>query len=323
MANLAQWIKSRFVFAELRRDGEVELTCPWCSKPKKVWFNIRAKRGLCFSCRKSFRVIDFIRQVDSIDYEAAVALLRSLEADADDTARMCEVDLEVPARQDLEFPEESAPVLALESPLGYIARDYLYSRGLTDEDLAFYHVRVAWSERERYRVLFPYWSTSGQLLYWAARRIDTINGSPVKNVYPTAPKRGLLYNLDVARIGRWCVLVEGQIDAVKIGRNGVGIGGSSLHDTQVRALRDADMHTVVVMLDNDQPGRDALVPVLKKLLRHAGWRILLAGVPAGRKDPGECSRQELVDAVSRARPVAWGDLIDGADRLLEPLLAVA
>lgn len=319
MKSLASWVQARFPGAAIRRDGEVELDCPWCGKARKVWFNARTGRGVCFSCPRGFKATRLIMKVDSLTWEQAILVLGGfMQGDANVTRMADFEDLwQTPSGPtDLAWPEASAPVLALaHTEFGRIVLAYLHERGLSDEDIAFYQIRACWAGRECYRVLFPYLGRHGRVVYWGARRIDPLNISTVKIVYPKAAKDGLVYNLDVAAIHPRVVLVEGQIDAIHVGRHAAALGGKSISLSQCASLRRAGFEEVVVMLDNDEAGREATIPVLEVLLRHP-WRVRLAAVPTHRKDPGECERSELEAAVDAAVEVAWHELVAGAEHLL-------
>lgn len=295
------WVASRFRGARIRADGEVELDCFSCGAERKLWVNTLRGRGICFRCGLRFGALKMVAAVDGVSMYEAAQLVMSTTADL---PRLSEaVATRVAATAGVDVPESSAPVVADDSPLAQCARAYLASRGISDEDAAFYGLRYCWAGPYAYRIVFPYRDLDGAIVYWAARKIDSLNIGGPKMLYPKAPRSGLLFNIDVAQVYQRIILVEGPIDAVHVGHDAVALGGCDLAREQCRLLRQVGATEIVVLLDSDSAGAVGARKALRELLGYP-WSVRLAALPAGRKDPGECSRDELRTSIDAAEPMS-------------------
>ena len=122
-------------------------------------------------------------------------------------------------------------------------------------------------------------------------------------------KSKLLYGLPQASYSRGpLVIVEGASDVWRLRTNALALLGKSLSDTQRSLICRWFAHRpLVVFLD-----RDAGDEALKHLRACAGHLapVVVATLPDGRKDVGECTRAEAWDAVaaSLGKPLAELDL---------------
>ena len=187
---------------------------------------------------------------------------------------------------------------ALFSPEGTTARAYLHGRGLTDDLITRYNIGYArdWvhpSAKSNYkseRVIIPRTPTT-----YLARAIDSQNTAQ-KLIVGTQSELFLA----TATLSSWLhVIVEGEIDAILcrecIEESVIGLGGISNVPTLVQMFEKrkaegtlAPDTTCLLMLDNDEAGREAqkkLAKDLKPLVRVISAPV--NRIYAGAKDIGE------------------------------------
>lgn len=112
-----------------------------------------------------------------------------------------------------------------------------------------------------------------------------------------------LFGWDKVPPGEKVFIVEGPLDAIYMHQAGypaLAVFGTQLSDWQADAIVGR-WDNAYLMYDSDQPGRDAAYRAAEKLVRRMNlWVVLL---PEGRKDPAECTSEELHKAVLNAQLV--------------------
>lgn len=99
---------------------------------------------------------------------------------------------------------------------------------------------------------------------------------------------------------RYCVLVEGPLDAVRGGAPCIALLGKSLSDAQAAELRK-HFAVVCTVMDQDKAGQECLKCIHTKL--H-GMPIHELTVPEGKKDLGDCTQEEAQALVTAYDPLA-------------------
>lgn len=170
--------------------------------------------------------------------------------------------------------------------LTFAARKYLTRRGIDEESTRRLGL-VEWEDKSR--ILIPFFSKEGALIYWTSRRYSDRLGQGPK--YLTAPGKHPLFT----REGSSTILaiVEGVFDAIAVERAGysaVALGGKSLPTYLVRNLLTlAGRHdTIVVALDSD--ALDASLRIRAQLSDRMAVKIVTP--PTGR-DPGDMEPGEI------------------------------
>jgi DNA primase len=163
------------------------------------------------------------------------------------------------------------PETAVNKPLAFQLKSvdsshpYLSERGISKETadhfgVGFYCGKGSMSGR----IVIPIHNEHGELVAYAGRSID---GSEPRYKLPAGFHKSLeLFNLHRAT-GPEVILVEGFFDCMKVHQAGfpaVALMGSSLSEAQ-EALIIAKFERVVVMLDGDEPGRQAAAECLTRL----------------------------------------------------------
>lgn len=148
----------------------------------------------------------------------------------------------------------------------------------------------------RGRIAFPIHDTEGRLVAYAGRSID---GSEPRYLFPPGFRKSqAVFNLhracrEVAARPAGCVIVEGFFDCLRVHqtsyRKVVALMGVSLSEVQ-EALLLARFREVVLMLDGDEPGRDATRQLAARLSGRSS--LYIAEVPSGRQ-PDQLSSEEI------------------------------
>jgi hypothetical protein len=127
-----------------------------------------------------------------------------------------------------------------------IHNEYLAGRGLNASSYTFYVTPDSESERERNRIIIPYYYNGKTVGYTS--RFYTTNGPK----YLSEQQRGYIFNID-AQQDHWqtCILVEGQFDAISIG--GCAYMSSTISDEQARLIKKL-RRDIIVVPDRDSAG---------------------------------------------------------------------
>ena len=153
--------------------------------------------------------------------------------------------------------------------------EYMKDRDLYLDDTNYY-----WTPELAYRdrLIIPFYY-EGRIVGWTARTIQ----EDKKPKYLTESQPGFVYGIDDQRANKvFCVLVEGQIDAIHI--EGCALGGSEINEQQALLLNKLGKDIIVVP-DRDKAG--------KKLVEQAidyGWSVSMPEWQEGINDVGDCVR---------------------------------
>lgn len=183
---------------------------------------------------------------------------------------------------------------------------YLEGRGVPVGVAAEYGVRYSPVER---RVLFPV-ETEGRLVGWQGRLVvdhryvDAAGvqqeGLKVQSTKDIPRDRALMFGDRVVDVDT-AFLVEGPIDALHghLAGGNVAAMGKVVTPGQVRLLLERNVRTICLGLDPD--AQEEVVLMVRQYFGQV--RFTQALVPAGMKDFGETSMQEVADAIRSAKEV--------------------
>jgi 5S rRNA maturation endonuclease (ribonuclease M5) len=200
-----------------------------------------------------------------------------------------------------------------------IPAEYYLNRGYSKEVLEKYDVGLCSKPgREMYnRIVTPVYDNSGTIMIGCAGRSIADECPECKSyhvgVCPEPQYRWLygkwknsknfstgscLYNYWEARKAiketGMVVLVEGPGDIWRLVmagvNNGVALFGTELTDEQEIILESSGAMTVVLLLDNDEPGHTAMEEIKRKLSRS--YKIIMPKIPA--KDVGDMQVNEII-----------------------------
>lgn len=242
---------------------------------------------------------------DRNNFEAFDRKIRENLQEADRSPLKCSSNAAALEARVAELPTS----LPLADPAAFTGpRDYLAGRGFDVQELSRdWHVRSGriWFYPEP-AVIFPVYQ-HGTLKAWQARYAgedSKLLGKP-KYFWPSGVKKSwMLYNLDGARYYPAAVLVEGVLDAIRIGPVGVAMFGKCPSDYQERLLC-AHWQNGALLWMPDENDPESIKAANE---RTAVWnsRKLFAGgahvVRLPDKDPGAHEREYLWSLIVQRAP---------------------
>lgn len=200
------------------------------------------------------------------------------------------------------------------------AREYLLERGFSDEavskfELGYYPqsgfadvaIRAGASEAEltalgfltpygerfSHRLMFPIYNVRGDISAFSGRSLD-VGQEPKYTATPTSDyyKKGLfLYGLQNVRLSEPIILVEGNLDCVRLvnmGFNCLAQLGTALTTSQCRLLKSLTSQ-VILMQDGDDAGQHSLYKGILPLI-ETGLDVKVAILP-DKEDPDTFCKQ--------------------------------
>jgi DNA primase len=175
--------------------------------------------------------------------------------------------------------------------------NYLIKRGFTEEILVRYNVGY---DLQKSRIVIPTRDVYGKLV-GITLRLD-FDGDGPKYWHDCFDKSMHLYgfHLWARKNVKALYLVEGQLDAVRMGQIGLAacaILGSSMSKDQADLLDQyAICDKLVLMFDNDDAGKKAADSAIKRLVgSRFGRSLFLAKYPG--KDPGDLKDSKKIELV--------------------------
>lgn len=260
------------------RPGWVQIDCPFCGRGSgkfHMGYNIHGNYLNCYSCR-GHSLVSTLMELLECDFGRAKKLLEGV--DGPDIT---------------EGPQEV--VGRLKIPVGVdrmrkVHREYLRSRGFDPDycERVWDFRGIGMAPKLSWRVWIPIYH-AGKIVSWTARSISREAKlryvSAAKSEESVSHKR-ILFGADFA--GTSAVIVEGPLDAVRIGRGAVATCGTGWTRAQLRRM--AEFPIRAVCFDNEpdaQERADELVSELS-MLDGQTFKIRLDA-----KDAGDATDKEL------------------------------
>ena len=306
-------VVSRYV--NLRQSGKNYMAiCPF-HPDKKPSFTVSAEKNLfhCFGCGEGGDVFKFLMKIERLDFKEAVAKLAGelhIKLNPESPSRLD--TLREVNRRACEYFRKN-----LDSPQGRRAKDYLRSRGFSEETIHHFKLGYAlpsWDgllkampdhektletlglilkakdsgyyDRFRDRVMFTIFSMQGEIVGFAGRALD--NTKPIYLNISNTPlfdKSAILYGLNFAKSAAkeagFMILVEGYTDVLMCHqagiKNTVASMGTSLTENQARLLKRFT-DKVIMAYDRDVAGKAASLRCMRSL-RNTGLEVAVALLP--------------------------------------------
>jgi DNA primase len=174
--------------------------------------------------------------------------------------------------------------------------NYVTDRGLGLRDMWYFRLGYVKRGRLSRRVIMPSFDSEGKINYWTARSIDkNVVG---KYINPPVPRGEFIFNELNIDWRQEVTLVEGPFDLTKCDSNATAILGSNMSRKSALFQAIARNRTPVVLaLDSDMPEKQhKWAKALSEF--DVPVRILDLG---DKKDVGEMTREEFMEAKARAR----------------------
>ena len=266
-----KFIRDSFGSISLDRGGHnVAVKCPVCNdnNKKKLSINLETWQAHCWVCGlKSANLVIILKKY--ISSESADFFKKKIYRNA------IEIDDIESIETRLTLPDD---FLLLANNLASIDPDvkkcitYLYSRGLSENDLWLYKLGTSKTGRYRRRIIFPSFDQAGKLNYYVARSIDPT--TYLKYLNPTVNKNDIIFNEINIKWDTELTVTEGPFDLIKSNINTTCILGSSLsiksklfcqiikHKTPILLALDADMGKKMIQIGDLLSAYDCKVRIL-------------------------------------------------------------
>jgi len=273
--------------------------CPFCNhrKPKleiNMATNEEGKNPWeCWVCQTRGRTIRSLLKQLKTPPEQASEILKYLPKGA---------QIEYKQLSILELPKEYQPLYSASSTsvVANLVKQYLYERGLTDNDFIKYGVGYATSGEYGGRVIIPSFSESGTLNFFVARAYD---GNYFKYKNPEASK-DIIFFENLINWNAPIILCEGVFDAMAIRRNAVPILGKSISTSLYKKILTSSVNDIYIALDTD--AQDRALQIAEQLLNQ-GKRVFLITLPD--KDPSEMGFKAFTEYIQSAQELDLSSLM--------------
>ncbi len=175
--------------------------------------------------------------------------------------------------------------------------EYVTNRGLGLRDMWYFRLGYVKRGRLARRVIMPSFDSEGKINYWTARSID--KGAVGKYINPSIPRGEFIFNELNIDWRQEVTLVEGPFDLTKCDSNATAILGSNMSRKSALFQAIAGNRTPVVLaLDSDMPEKQHK---WAKALTEFDVPVRILNLN-GYKDVGEMTKEEFLEAKSKAKP---------------------
>ena len=187
------------------------------------------------------------------------------------------------------------------SVLSTKARNYLSSRGITDEDILFWKIGYCPSGEYAGRIIIPSFNDNGDCNYFIAR---TYQGDWRKYMNPPASKSKIIFNELYIDWDEDLTLTEGVFDAIVAGKNSVPILGSSLRE-QSKLFKSIISNDTPVYVALDPDAQEKASYLIENLIKYGAEVYNIDVQPYN--DVGEMPKTEFLNRKRAARLVSSED----------------
>lgn len=265
---------------------------------RKLYISLETGKFICFKCEAKGTFKSFIQKtkqvlgLDKLDFKIDSSLVEESEP------------LGPPPK--VEYPEGFFFFDGKEGTEGKKALDYLYKRGIAENEIYFYKLGYCIFGKYANRILVPVFEDK-ELVSFVAR--DYTGFSTIKVLTPpgygTVGIKQYLFNFDSASLFSEIILTEGVFDAISAGIRAVALFGKTPTEIQFNKIVKAKKD-VVVCLDADAQ-KEAQKLALRLSLH--GLRARLARMPEGY-DPNSIPKEDLLKVINNAEELSgWGSPI--------------
>jgi len=273
--------------------GWIGLSCVFCPDPSNhLGINLKTKGFSCLRCHEKGSAIDLIMAIEDCELKEAFTIARDYRENGFSDPE----DLNPPVAQSHAVLSDSKTGSILPSTITKTFasphRRYLTSRGF-DPDYLIKKYRLHSCHTVgiyRFRIIIPF-LLRGRIVSFTARDI-TGHAEPKYRHLPNdrsiVSRRNTFYNIDNVR-GNTVIIVEGPVDAWRIGDGAIAAMGTEITDGQISQLLGRGIKNIFVLLD---PGAETIANNLGNKLGGVFNHVEVVDL-IDEEDPGAMSNETL------------------------------
>ena len=277
-------------------DGkDIAVYCPICRKSPKVKkkrkLSIVIETGVyhCWVCEAKGKSLSWFVKKNVPEFKALDKVREYFGGEKTDSAEVEE--------KKLSLPEDFKMVALSKTHTANFIKEYLFYRGMNEEDLYRFKAGYSFEFGFENRVIFPSLDKNLGLNFYVTRTIDDeVKFAKYKNC--DASKKDIVFNEHLIDWSAPVVLVEGIFDAVKAGNNSIPILGSWV-DMSYKVFREILKKKSEVVLGFDPDAKSKEIKVAKLLYQNG---ISVKIIEDTGKDLGECTSEEVKNLIHSAKP---------------------
>lgn len=283
-----------------KKDSNYAFHCPFCNHHKQK-LEVDLDTGLwnCWVCHTKGKGISY--------------LLKKMRAGKDDIHKI--KTYENYSNKVFDFSEhiitlpDNFSLLSdsKDSAIAKVCFDYLFSRGLSYEDILRYKIGYIFSGKNIGNIVIPSYSSIGYLNYYVFK-------NPKTGLYlnPKHPKSQVFFDIFI----NWhapIIIVEGMLDAITVRYNALPLLGKILNKKIKNKILKSDNSTYYICLDGD--ARDSVFAIAKYLI-SIGKNVFNVELPYS-EDPSSLGHKKVWELIKNSKPITERDILFNS--LLESL----
>lgn len=269
------------------KDNNIHYCCPFCLSRRgkadhdyKFYVSIPKMKFICFKCGAKGRISSQISLSNDSVYKSILDLSECEDDSSDDGYNM------------FYLPNKDIKK-------GTLAHEYLIKRGISDEMIKFYNIRMG-IDNLFGRIVVPnilYGQDGSWTDMYSARSYT--NQDPKYRNPEGCKKTNAVFNLHNQKKGGRVYVVEGAITSICAGKDSICTYGSSPSDEQISMIANFGFKEIYCVLDNDPSGRKGNAMLSEKLSNvvNSDVTIYTSHLPEGldAADVGEEKFKKIVE----------------------------
>jgi len=184
--------------------------------------------------------------------------------------------------------------------------NYLKNRHITEEDIWYYKLGIAISNKDGYskRIIIPSIDSEGYINFYTSRAI--YNFVKPKYLSINIERKDIVFNELNINWNKELVVTEGPFDLFKCPKNATCLVGSELNDHYKLFNKIIENRTPVVMaLDADAQGKS--YKIIKNLLEYE-IQVRMVSIPKNKNDLGSLTKSLVRQLIEESKEVTWENL---------------
>lgn len=269
---------------------ELRAKCP-LHQDSHPSFSLNIKSGMynCFSRCGGGDFHDLVKKVLGLNSLAAMEWINT-NGTSIGTEHIVEDFVQVLyGEQEPLFEDKPSWLLQYESLQNNVMPQWFLDRGFTWETVNHWDIRCD-----------PVLDFISIPVKWQGEIVGTVNRNKIKEPkYENSqdlPRNDILFG-EISKAQSYIIICEGALDCLWLWQNGynaTALLGTSFNSKRAKLLSEYGFGEVILALDNDEPGKEASQKIMFFLKQH--WllpQITRIIYPEGKKDPNDCSQEEL------------------------------